>query len=40
MPFPYNVILGRDRALPFPLYHSGAAGNDITGYLLLVICRK
>ena len=30
MPFPYNVILGRDTALPSPLYYSGIAGIDIT----------
>jgi hypothetical protein len=31
MPCPYNIILGRDTALPSPLYHSGATGIDITG---------
>jgi hypothetical protein len=30
MPCPYNIIFGRDTALPSPLYHSGAAGIDIT----------
>ncbi len=29
MPCPYNIILGRDTALPSPLYHSGATGIDI-----------
>ena len=26
MPFPYNIILRRETALPCPLYHSGATG--------------
>ncbi len=30
MPCPYDIILGRDTALPSPLYYSGAAGIDIT----------
>ncbi len=30
MPCPYSIIFGRDTALPSPLYHSGAAGIDIT----------
>jgi hypothetical protein len=30
MPCPYNIILGRDTALPSPLYHSGVTGIDIT----------
>jgi hypothetical protein len=30
VPCPYNVILGRDTALPSPLYHSGITGIDIT----------
>ena len=30
MPCPYSIILGRDTALPSPLYHSGATGFDIT----------
>jgi hypothetical protein len=29
MPCPYNVILGRDTALPWTLYHSGVTGIDI-----------
>jgi hypothetical protein len=29
VPCPYNVILGRDTALPSPLYHSGVTGNDM-----------
>ncbi len=29
MPSPYNVIFGRDTALPSPLYHSGATGIDL-----------
>ena len=29
MPFPYNIIFGRDTALPCPLYHSDATGFDI-----------
>ena len=29
MPCPYNIIFGRDTALPCPLYHSGATGIDI-----------
>jgi hypothetical protein len=30
VPCPYNIILGRDTALPSPLYHSGVTGIDIT----------
>jgi hypothetical protein len=30
MPCPYNIIFGRDTALPSPLYHSGAAGIDMS----------
>jgi hypothetical protein len=30
VPCPYSIIFGRDTALPSPLYHSGAAGIDIT----------
>ncbi len=33
MPCPYNFIFGRDTALPSPLYHSGAAGIDMTTHL-------
>ncbi len=29
MPCPYNIILGRDTALPSPLDHSGVTGIDI-----------
>ncbi len=29
MPCPYNIIFGRDMALPSPLYHSGVTGIDI-----------
>jgi hypothetical protein len=30
MPCPYNIILGRETALPCPLYHCGVTGIDIT----------
>jgi hypothetical protein len=29
MPFPYNIIFGRDTAVPCPLYHSGVTGIDM-----------
>jgi hypothetical protein len=29
MPCPYNIILGRETALPCPLDHSGVTGFDI-----------
>ena len=29
MPCPYKIILGRDTALPSPLYHSVVTGIDI-----------
>jgi hypothetical protein len=29
VPFPYNIIFGRETALPCPLYHSDATGFDI-----------
>ena len=29
MPFPYNIILGRETELPWTQYHSGPAGIDI-----------
>jgi tRNA(Ile)-lysidine synthase len=29
VPCPYNIIFGRDKALPCPLYHSGATGIDM-----------
>ena len=29
MPCLYNIIWGRDTALPCPLYHSGVTGIDI-----------
>ncbi len=29
MPYPYNIIFGRETALPFPLYYSDATGYDI-----------
>ena len=29
MECPYNIILGRETALPSPLYDSGATGIDI-----------
>ncbi len=29
MPCPYNIILGRETALPSPLYHSGVTGIDL-----------
>ncbi len=32
MPFPYNITVGRDTALPSPLYHSGATGINIIRY--------
>ncbi len=30
MPCPYNMIWGRETALPCPDYHSGVTGIDIT----------
>ncbi len=36
MPCPYSIILGRDTALPWTLYHSGATGIDITGSIGIV----
>jgi hypothetical protein len=30
VPCPYNVILGRETALPSPLYHSGVTEIDIS----------
>ena len=30
MPCPYNIIFGRDTAVPCPLYHSDATGFDMT----------
>ncbi|MEG4441418.1 hypothetical protein QUB47_13560 [Microcoleus sp. AT9_B5] len=32
VPSPYNIILGRETALPSPLYHSDAGGFDMTGF--------
>ena len=32
MPCPYSIIFGRDTALPWTLYHSGAIGIDIARY--------
>ena len=32
MPSPYAILMGRETALPSPLYHSGAAGIDIISY--------
>jgi hypothetical protein len=29
VPFPYNIIVGRETAVPCPLYHSDATGFDI-----------
>ncbi len=29
MPCPYNIIFGRETALPCPLYHSDATGFDM-----------
>ncbi len=29
MPCPYKIILGRETALPCPLYYSGATGIDM-----------
>ncbi len=37
MPFPYNLILGRDTALPSPLYHSGVTGIEISCFLARVV---
>ena len=31
VPYPYNIILGRDTALPSPLSCLSATGIDITG---------
>jgi hypothetical protein len=31
VPCPYNAILGKDTALPSPLYHSDVTGIEITG---------
>jgi|GEM_PF-5413886 len=39
MPCPYNIILGRETAVPSPLYHSGVTGIDITGQLRTRQCR-
>ena len=30
MPCPYNIIFGRETAVPSPRYHSDATGNDMT----------
>ncbi len=30
MPCPYDIILGRDTALPWTLYHFGVTGIDIS----------
>jgi hypothetical protein len=33
VPCPYNIIFGRETAVPSPLYHSGVTGIDIRTWL-------
>jgi hypothetical protein len=45
VPFPYNIIFGSPRALPCPLYHSGAVGIDMksdrtTGTIAIEVCAQ
>jgi hypothetical protein len=40
MPFPYNIIFGRDTALPCPLYHSGVTEINITYLQALKLLAK
>ena len=40
VPCPYNIIFGRETALPCPLYHSDATGFDIVSVCIGIIRRN